>query len=143
HDVVPRAVRDVRVDAERADAEVAAHGPPVEGAADGRQRLDVVEGDSDVRSPGAHQAAAACCSGSPGSSGYQQGTLWPVGAGAGGGGGGGGGGWGGRRRAGPPPPPPIWRALGQRGWNGQPGGGLTGEGTSPCRMIRSRAASFP
>ena len=32
--------------------------------------------------------------------------------------------------------PVTSRAFGQRGWNGQPGGGSTGDGTSPLRTIR-------
>ena len=30
------------------------------------------------------------------------------------------------------------KATGQRGWKRQPFGGLTGLGTSPCKIIRSR-----
>ena len=37
--------------------------------------------------------------------------------------------------------PVTRRAFGQRGWNGQPGGGSTGDGTSPVRTIAARRAA--
>src|SRR5262245_62206308 len=81
---------------------------------------------------GSRQAAAvgASASRSPGSSGYQQATSWPSPTGESSG----------RsfeQFSGTTSTlPETRRALGQRGWNEQPDGGSTGDGTSPVSTMR-------